>query len=156
MLTAAGVGEKIHAVSRLFQVAHQLLHAGNGEDGTIPPVNQQMRCFVKPLGKTAAHAFGRLGLRHGAAIHPRPLQREIDVVHQQLSVRAPNAHGVEEVVLVKAEQNVAHVENDVFDHQTIFTFPLVARNTMTRETMVVRVRMVARAAAVPSLIRTTS
>ena len=156
MLAVAGVGQQIYAVSRLFQVAYQLLHTGDREDGTIPPVNQQVRLLVKPLGKTAAHALGCFGLGHGAAIHLRPFQREVDVVQQQLSVRALNAHGVQKIVPVKAQQNVAHVENNVFDHQTILTFPLVARNTMTSETMVVRVRIVARAAAVPSLMRTTS
>lgn len=115
-----------------------------------------MRLLVKPLGEAAAHALGRFSLGHGAAIHFRPFQREVDIVQQQLPVRALNAYGVQKIVPVKAQQNVAHVENNVFDHQTIFTLPLVARNTMTNETMVVRVRMVARAAAVPSLMRTTS
>ena len=156
VLAVTGVGQQIYAVSRLFQVAYQLLHTGDGEDGTIPPVNQQVRFLVKPLGKTAAHALGCFGLGHGAAIHLRPFQREVDVVQQQLSVRALNAHGVQKIVPVKAQQNVAHVENNVFDHQTILTLPLVARNTMTSETIVVRVRIVARAAAVPSLMRTTS
>ena len=156
VLAVTGVGQQIYAVSRLFQVAYQLLHTGDGEDGTIPPVNQQVRRLMEPLGKTAAHALGCFGLGHGAAIHLRPFQREVDVVQQQLSVRALNAHGIQKIVPVKAQQNVAHVENNVFDHQTILTLPLVARNTMTSETIVVRVRIVARAAAVPSLMRTTS
>ncbi len=41
-------------------------------------------------------------------------------------------------------------------HQTIFTLPLVRRNTISNDKMVVIVKMVASAAAVPSLIRVTS
>ena len=60
-----------------------------------------------------------------------------------------------EIIPVEADQNVAHVKENGPDH-TIFTLPLVSRNTISRETMVVPVRMVASAAAVPSDIRTTS
>ena len=67
-----------------------------------------------------------------------------------------DADCVKEIVPVKLQQDVSHVENNVFYHQTIFTLPFVARNTMTSEIIVVSVRIVASAAAVPSLMRTTS
>ena len=47
-------------------------------------------------------------------------------------------------------------EREKPDDQTIFTLPFVRRKTISREMMVVTVRIVARAAAVPSDIRTTS
>ena len=67
-----------------------------------------------------------------------------------------DADCVKEIVPVELQQDIAHVKNDVFYHQTIFTLPFVARNTMTSEIIVVSVSIVASAAAVPSLMRTTS
>ena len=156
MLPVACVGEQVYAVACFLQLAYKLRHAGDGQNRPVPAVDQQVRLLVQPLGEAAAHARGGFLLGHGAAIHLRPFEREIDVVHKRPPVRGLHADGVKEIVPVELQQDIAHVKNDVFYHQTIFTLPFVARNTMTSEIIVVRVSMVASAAAVPSLMRTTS
>ena len=115
-----------------------------------------MHRVVQALRNPAADALRCLGVRERAPVHANPLQRVENLAHEQLLVLAGYAQPLYEILPVEADENSAHIENNVFDHQTIFTFPLVTRNTITRDTMVVSVSMVASAAAVPSDMRVTS
>ena len=111
---------------------------------------------MESFRQSAAHAGSGRRFVHGTTVHAGPIQRLIYIPLQQELICLRHAHRLQKHIRLKTKQYVAHVKHNVAIHQTIFTFPLVALNTMAREIMVLTVSMVARAAAVPSLIRTTS
>ena len=156
VLAEAGVGKQVNPVAGFLQLPDQLLHALHRQQRLVPVLDQGLHGPMKAPGNSGADALHRLVLRHGAPVHPGPFQGQKHLVHQKLPVRLFQLQPVQEKLPVKPDQHAAHVKNQITYHQTIFTFPFVARNTMSREIMVVTVRMVARAPAVPSLIRVTS
>ena len=156
MLPATGIGEQIQTIAQPLEFLHQFIAAFHRQNGPVPLVSKAVHCGMEPLREPLADALRRLGFRHAAPIHPGPFQRAEHLPQQQRPVFLRYAQPGDKQLRIKAQQHISHVKNNVFNHQTIFTFPFVRRNTTSSEMIVVRVRIVARAAAVPSLMRTTS
>ena len=156
MLAVAGIGEEIQAIAQIFQLFHQRIRAVYGLDRPLQLICQDVCRSVETLREPLANQLCRLLLRQAAPVHLGPLQRSEHLNKQGPPVLRRYAQLLDKKLRIKAQQYVAHVKDNVFNHQTIFTFPFVTLNTISREMIVVRVSMVARAAAVPSLMRTTS
>ena len=110
---------------------------------------------MQPHRQTGADTFSGFLVRQGATIHSGPFQTLEHLPHQKAFVLRRNPQTVDEVIPVKADEDIAHVENNAADH-TIFTLPLVRRKTIRSDTMEETVRMVASALAGPSLMCMTS
>ena len=155
-LAQARIGEEVYVIAVALQLLDQLIHPLNGHDGAIPKGHEAAGGFVQMCRYAGTYDLAGLLIRQRTAVELRPFERQEHLAHEDRSILRRNAVVLDEVAAVKADENAAHVKNDILYHQTILTFPLVRRNTISSEMMVVTVRMVARAAAVPSLMRVTS
>ncbi len=108
---------------------------------------------MQPLGQAAADRRHRFPVGDGAPVHADPLHRAEQLPADELIVRriGDEAGGI--ALGVKVDEHAAHVKYNVFDH-TMDTFPLLALNTTMSRMPLVTVRMEARAAAVPTELRT--
>lgn len=116
MLAKAGVGEEKKAVSRVFQLLHQLINTLDGENWTIPLVGEAVYSLMQPLRQAPADALRRFLFRHAAPVHPGPFQREKDLLQKHFAIVPGKTQPLYEAFPVKADEHVAHVKNNVFYH----------------------------------------
>ena len=121
VLAIARVGEQIDAAARRFEVADNVGHAGHGVDGSVPAVNEAVYLVVQLGGDTGAHDLRGLRVRQGAAVHFRPFEGEIDIVHEDAALLPFRADGIEEAVEVPTRT----LRENTFHHNCILrSYPL--------------------------------
>ena len=152
MLPEACIGEQINAVTQLLQLPHELRHTRSLQNRSIPEGNPLVHHLVQTFRNPAAHDLCCLQIRQGASVHTRPFQREVHLPHQQRTIRFLHPEPFHKKGRVEAEEDVAHVENDISYHTRIF--PFVAFSAITRIRPLVTVRMAESAAPEPTLFRT--
>ena len=119
----------------------------------MPVVQDVPHRLVQPPRQSAADRGHRLLVGDGAPVHADPLHRAEQLPADELVVRrvGDKAGGV--ALGVEVDEHAAHVKHNVVNH-TMDTFPLLALNTTMSKMPLVTVRMEARAAAVPTELRT--
>ena len=108
---------------------------------------------MQPLGQAAADAGHRLLVGDGPPVHTNPLHRAEQLPPDELVVRRVGDEPGGVALGVEIDEHSAHVKYNVLNH-TMETFPLLALNTTMSRMPLVTVRMEARAAAVPTELRT--